>query len=196
MSGHIMLRIFTFLIVCCMHTHVWCMDVTITTTPVSCNGGYDGILTVKTGEIIIPTEFRLLTAKKNQLIKTYSVSNNTELTFTDLAANDYTLQVISNGKVHKYDVTIKQPDPLSGNKVIVEKYPSSKEECDGIIKVTPTGGTEPYQYSWIEGEENNTNSRLTDLCENIYKCKVTDANNCETVEVTAFLFEGFNRTEK
>ncbi|MCK9499698.1 MAG: PKD domain-containing protein [Bacteroidales bacterium] len=47
--------------------------------------------------------------------------------------------------------------------------------CGGRAEVFPTGGTEPYTYSWA-----SQNPVLPNLCEGNYTITVTDANNCTT----------------
>ncbi len=47
--------------------------------------------------------------------------------------------------------------------------------CDGMITLTPNGGTAPYSYVWSNG--NATNS-ASNLCAGTYYYTVTDANGC------------------
>ncbi len=49
--------------------------------------------------------------------------------------------------------------------------------CRGRAEVFPTGGTEPYEYSW-----GSHNPVLPNLCAGTYSIVVTDANGCTTGE--------------
>jgi SprB repeat len=47
--------------------------------------------------------------------------------------------------------------------------------CDGVITLTPNGGTAPYTYVWSNG---NTTNSASGLCAGHYYYTVTDANGC------------------
>jgi hypothetical protein len=194
MSRHIMLKFLTFLIICMVHIQVAiCLDVEVSSKAVSCNGGSDGLITVKLTGVESNTSIRLLSAKNNRLLKSLSSNIDTTLSFNGFIASDYIIQLVNNGKSDLVAITVTEPLLLQANAMVVEKYPSSKEMCDGIIKVEPKGGTPPYSFNWIEGVTERTEIRLSDLCEGIYTCEISDANNCQTVKVTSYLFQGFNK---
>jgi len=59
-----------------------------------------------------------------------------------------------------------------------------KDTDDGSASIQATGGTEPYQYEWDNGETEATAVKLTP---GKHVIKITDANNCHgltTIEVT------------
>ena len=49
--------------------------------------------------------------------------------------------------------------------------------CEGQITVSVSGGTTPYQYTSISGED-HTEELFEDLCGGQYIIEVTDANGC------------------
>ena len=52
------------------------------------------------------------------------------------------------------------------------------EDCDGELDITVQGGTEPYSFSWSNGE---TTEDINNLCSGTYTITVTDFNGCETL---------------
>lgn len=196
LSGY-MLKIFTILIACLIHVlHVSAQEVTVTAVAVTCNGGNDGVLTITLPDNKSECTLRLMESKNNRLLKSIENKTNTIVHFPNLKAGEYIVQLISDEKSEDYQITVEEPEKLSANAIFIEQYPSSKETCDGIIQVQPTGGTPPYSFHWIEGAEDQETARLTNLCENIYTCEVQDANKCGKVKATAYLFEGFKKDEK
>ena len=56
--------------------------------------------------------------------------------------------------------------------------------CDGSISVTLSGGVQPYNIAWSNGETGET---ISGLCAGTYAAVITDASGCETsmdVEIT------------
>ena len=96
----------------------------------------------------------------------------------DLCAGDWSLTIIdNNGCSTSFTWTVNEPPPiaLSGSAL-----PSECSLCIGAATVTPTGGTPPYNYTWLDpdGILVGTDSSLTDLCAGLYTAIVTDANGC------------------
>jgi hypothetical protein len=133
--------------------------------------------------------------KNNRLIQKYNYSSDSTFVLFDLKAGNYIVQIIEDGLSKDLNIQIEEPAKLQANQIIVEKYPSGEELCDGTIEIKPTGGTEPYSYNWIEGAIGKNSARLTGLCENIYTCEVRDNNSCEMVKATSYLFRGFKKNE-
>lgn len=53
--------------------------------------------------------------------------------------------------------------------------------CDGTATVAPTGGTNPYTYTWGPGNPaGNGTPHVTGLCAGNYTVNVRDANGCDT----------------
>ena len=50
-------------------------------------------------------------------------------------------------------------------------------DCNGVARVSPSGGISPYSYIWDHVPVSTVDS-LTDLCSGVYFVKVTDATGC------------------
>ncbi|MCG3166749.1 MAG: hypothetical protein POELPBGB_02531 [Bacteroidia bacterium] len=75
--------------------------------------------------------------------------------------------------------TIEEPsEPIIVNGDVTN--PVSATSNDGEIDITVSGGTEPYSYSWSNGE---TTQDLTDLAPGLYVVTVTDYFGCTTIEI-------------
>ncbi len=53
--------------------------------------------------------------------------------------------------------------------------------CDGEVRVTPTGGTTPYNFVWSTAVTDTLDS-ITNLCAGIYTVTVTDPNGCTAID--------------
>jgi len=84
--------------------------------------------------------------------------------------------------------TVAQPDEIAPNAGSTDE--TSPGAGDGTAWASPTGGTPPYSYLWVNG---STDSLITNLIPGTYLVTVTDANNCQgidSVEVNPFICEG------
>jgi len=138
------------------------LNVTEVITNVSCNGGNNGSIDVTATGGVSP----------------YSYSWNTGATSEDLtnaAAGNYSLQITDdNGCVKVFSYTVTAPTPLTvGNNL---SDVSCNGADDGVINLTPSGGTAPYSYIWNDG--NTTSSRMG-LPPANYTVTITDANGCQ-----------------
>ncbi|MCH7534723.1 MAG: gliding motility-associated C-terminal domain-containing protein, partial [Bacteroidetes bacterium] len=132
-------------------------------THVSCFGGNDGsALIIATGGTT-----------------PYSYSWNTSPVQTDSLATNLDTGIYigivtdANGCITSSSVTINQPPPLAAtttSSVTVCSCP-----CAGVIRVVPTGGTQPYTIIWSNGY---TDQFQTQLCDGTYDVTITDANGC------------------
>ncbi len=138
---------------------------TVSKTDVLCNGGNTGTITVTPPAGSPPFQYSL-----NGV--TWQPSN----TFNGLTANTYTVFYQNgSGCQGSQNITINQPLALSFT------YSTTAAICNGqnngIILVTPVGGTSPYQYSfnggvsWQAGNTFNAGA-------NIYGVVIRDNNNC------------------
>ncbi|MGV3459400.1 MAG: GEVED domain-containing protein [Flavobacterium sp.] len=113
----------------------------------------------------------------------YYWSGGTELYGTSqvvvLPAGTYTLLVTdANGCVAENNFTIQQPAaPLSATAELIAAI-SCFGGNDGTAKVTATGGTSSYMYSWSSGATTDT---VTGLAAGTYTVTVTDSNNCSAI---------------
>lgn len=84
-------------------------------------------------------------------------------------------------------VEITQPDAIVIE--LVSTDASGCGSCDGSITSTVTGGTQPYTYSWSNGE---TTEDITGLCAGEYILNITDAYQCEATDTSIVQATGSN----
>lgn len=136
------------------------------TMDVKCNNGTDG--------------FIALTVEGGTTPYTYNWSNGaTQPTVSGLTASVYTFNVIDyNGCTLSASIEIFQPDPLTMNEVItpVTCYGMS----NGIIDISPIGGTTPYQFTWYNSNFalSAQTEDLVDWPADVYQVEIIDSNNC------------------
>jgi gliding motility-associated-like protein len=138
---------------------------TVTTTNVSCYGNTDGTATVSvTGGIPAYTYFWS------------TVPAQTGVTATNLGIGTYSVTIKNaSGCTTQTTATITQPAPLAVNSSVTPI--SCFGGSNGIINITPTGGTAPYSYLSTPG--NQTAVPITNLSIGTYTVVVTDAKNCK-----------------
>ena len=95
---------------------------------------------------------------------------------TGLAPGNYSLTITdANSCNATASASISQPSALtvSGNTTNISCYGRN----DGSVTISANGGTEPYQYSWNDGNEA---ANRTGLTQGDYSLVVTDNNSCTT----------------
>ncbi len=115
-------------------------------------------------------------------ILTYSwdtIPVQTSLNAIGLIAGTYHLTVTDANNCTKVQtVNIKQPDDINIT-TDLEKDITCFNDANGEIKITITGGTLNYNYTWTkDGIPYATTEDLTHLSPGIYMVTVSDANNC------------------
>lgn len=142
------------------------IQLTSSTVNVSCHSGEDGSISVDASGGIAPYEYSL-----------DGTTFQTEATFADLAAGDYTITVRDSiGCIASVVATISQPEALSLSTT------GKDETCEkGFISVTPFGGVGPYEYS-LDGTTYQESDMLKDVSAGEYTVYVRDANGCEVTE--------------
>lgn len=144
------------------------LSVNITATHVSCYGGNNGLA------LITPTGG----------LPPYSHSWNTTLvqktdTANNLVAGTYTDTVKdAAGCTAIASVTIKQPAALTTS--ITKPNVSCNIDSAGTVRISTTGGTSPYRYSWAP--KGGTDSTAVNLTAGTYTVTVTDTNNCVVID--------------
>ena len=140
---------------------------TTTFTPVSCNGGSDGTITVQNVAGGTPGY-------------TFSVDGTTfqqDTLFTGLPSGNYTVTIRdTNGCTFTILETIVQPTPLN---VVLSSQPATCGNNDGSALAFTGGGVLPYSYAWSNGVA-TSNPFL--LYGGMYSVTVTDANGCQTFD--------------
>ncbi|MEO6884517.1 MAG: gliding motility-associated C-terminal domain-containing protein [Bacteroidia bacterium] len=112
---------------------------------------------------------------------TYSWSNGqTTQNANNLCPGSYNLVVTdANGCSANQNVTITAPLPITEN--ITHTDPSCVGSCNGTASSNPIGGTSPYTYQWLPGNQSTQN--INGLCAGIYTLIVTDAHSCADTEM-------------
>ncbi|MCC7301592.1 MAG: gliding motility-associated C-terminal domain-containing protein [Bacteroidia bacterium] len=100
-----------------------------------------------------------------------------------LCPGTYYVQVIdANGCITTDTVVISAPTQIQGNPMIIH---TDCGACQGSITMSPSGGTAPYTYLWLPG--NQVTAGISNLCAGVYTVTITDANGCTesyTIPVT------------
>lgn len=149
----------------------------IVTTATSCPGTNDGTAQVFSTETIDSSLF------------VYSIGDTTleyVLTIDSLSANTYSLYGIWQDSLFCIvdSVTIiEEPEDLSISAII--QNTQCHNTCDGQVNLNVSGGTSPYSFLWNTGQ---TDSFLSNVCENSYMVTISDQNNCSkdtTIEISS-----------
>jgi PKD repeat protein len=143
--------------------------VAVTTTNISCYGNTDGTATVSvTGGVPAYTYFWS------------TVPAQTAVTATNLGIGTYSVTIKnSKGCITQTTATITQPAPLAINSSVTPI--SCYGDNNGIINITPTGGTAPYNYVCTPGTQ--TTVPITNLGIGTYTVTVTDAKSCQLTSI-------------
>ncbi len=114
------------------------LSCSLTGTNISCNGGSDGIITVAAIGGLGNYEYSIDGGA------TWQLGN----TFTGLPIGDYTVQLRDNDDINcitSCDITLREPPVLAFTTNVTQV--ACNGDASGVIFVTPTGGTAPYEYS-------------------------------------------------
>jgi len=99
----------------------------------------------------------------------------TTTSVTGLCSGTYSLQLSdANNCLGSNTITLTNPAILTST--FVSTNASCNNTCNGLIDITPTGGTTPYSYTWVPGGQ--TTQDVSGLCAGIYSVTITDANAC------------------
>lgn len=139
------------------------LNVTITSTDVTCFANQDGSATVSVSGGVPPY--------------TYSWSHGpTTASVGNMVAGTYSVFIQDSDSIPSSDssfVTIAEPAAI--NVAVSTSDETSSGAADGTASVTASGGTVPYVYNWSNG---STNTNLSNLAAGTYTVTVTDANGC------------------
>ena len=142
--------------------------ITVSTTDVNCFGGSTGSSIATTEGGATPISYEWSTGDEDATISNLPAGTY-EVTATD--ANQCTAIEM---------VTINSPDEL--NIELVSTNESSLNAGDGSASAQISGGTAPYEYSWINGDFDEFSDELmiSDLSPGQYCFLVSDANDCQS----------------
>ncbi|MFK7807210.1 MAG: T9SS type A sorting domain-containing protein [Saprospiraceae bacterium] len=115
---------------------------------------------------------------------TYEWSNDAETqNISDLSPGDYscTITDINGCSVVSGAINISQPDEELTIAAVETENLSCANANDGTISLEISGGTMPYSYNWILGQNSAT---VENLSVGNYSCTITDDNGCTVVTNT------------
>lgn len=162
------------------------------TSPVSCNGASDGVITITAsgGTLVGPN----YTYTLNQAPGTI---NNTGV-FSGLAAGNYTVTVEDDNTCTKVTstVSVSQPSPLTAFASVSSNYNGAKISCtgasDAVITGVANGGNGGYTYV-LDQDLLNTTGNATGIYTGVgpgnYTITVTDAGLCNVTSASVNVTE-------
>lgn len=147
------------------------IDITGIITDVLCNGDLSGAIDITPSGGILPYTYAWNNGANSEDIQ-------------DIPAGFYTVTVTDfNGITSIASFEVIEPDALVVN-AIVEPV-SCFGFDDGLVDLTPVGGTLPYTYVWSNG---TSDSKILDVGPGMYSVTLTDSNDC-TTELSYEIFE-------
>jgi hypothetical protein len=150
------------------------LNVSYTTTDVSCFGGSDGSIDLTVSGDYPPFTFSW---KKDGL--PYG-SGQEDL--TSLSAGTYEVTVCDNDSpstCRVVTIVVSQPPALNAStaRTNITCYGS----CNGLVNLTVSGGTPPYTYTWTKEDDagfSRSTEDISSLCPGIYHVTITDSKGC------------------
>lgn len=143
-------------------------------TNVSCFGSSDGEIFISTSGANTPFTYSWLSL------------GQTSEDIRNLPAGSYTVQVTNSvGCVATEIVQVTAPDQLIASFTTED---ANCGQCNGVARITISGGTAPYTYLWGNGSTRDTTQGL---CGGAHAVVVSDANGCSrTFNYTINTIEG------
>ena len=133
----------------------------------TCNGSYDGSVAMTVTGGVSPYF--------------YNWSNGaTTSELANLAAGTYTVTVTDNTGCKGVDsFLVAQPAPVQVHQLQSQSV-FCDQNCNGMLSVGASGGTPPYDFSWLHGPEVSGEETcvLTGLCAGLYTVAVSDGHGC------------------
>lgn len=135
-----------------------------THSDVSCNGTGDGSITAIASGGTGSLEYSI-----------DGINFQTSPLFMGLSGGPHTLTVKDgNGCTEAINLSIAEPAALS----LTTSFTIDNGNCDGTASVAVTGGTNPYNYSWNNGQVGPGANFIFGLCAGNYNVYVYDAKGC------------------
>ena len=138
---------------------------TVESRDVSCFGAKDGMIAISAS------------GGTGQYNYSWTHSPISDSVLTDLSAGTYTVVVYDGRCQRQLDISISEPDPIS---ITIDSLlsPACEGLRDGMARISVSGGTQPYQYSWNTLPPQNTET-ATGLDPGTYMAWVEDDRGCQ-----------------
>lgn len=108
----------------------------------------------------------------------YTAANQTTDSAFNLCAGVHFVEITdANGCLDTASIIIDEPAPMVIT-INSATLPTCFGDCDGIMSVTPSGGTSPYLYSWYDVGGGPTTPSVSGQCAGGYNVRVEDAQGC------------------
>ena len=152
---------------------------TATVTDVLCNGEENGAIA-------------LTVAGGTGMGYTYSIDSGVfgpSADFDGLSAGDYLITVQDDSECSgSATVTVSAPEAIA---ITVDANDgASGTEADGVIDITVTGGTPPYDFSWTGPNYTGEDEDVSGVVAGDYTVTITDGNDCEFTSTTIVVVSG------
>lgn len=148
------------------------MNITTSSTGVSCYGGINGTATASVAAGTGPYTY------------SWAPSGGTGARASGLMAGTYSVTVTNSNSVQETEsVTVNQPASALNAALSITGV-SGNGGSNGTATVTPSGGTPSYTYSWAPS--GGTAATATGLSAGVYSVTIRDANSC-TLSVSDIL---------
>ncbi len=139
----------------------------LTYTNVNCNGGNDGSINLSVSGGNAPYSYTWINAANQNIAVTQDL--------LQIPADTFTVTITdANGCVSTMNQAISEPElPLSSTSAVTNVLCFGNST--GSIAINAAGGTIPYTYNWVSGQNTST---ISNLSAGTYSFTITDFNGC------------------
>jgi Secretion system C-terminal sorting domain/SprB repeat len=107
----------------------------------------------------------------------WNFQNLTTATIQNLPAGFYTVTATDqNGCISSATIQVAEPLPLAIS--LVGSTPATTGSANGSLQISPSGGTQPFLFSWKNGAALATTEDLENVIGGVWSLVLTDANGC------------------
>ena len=139
----------------------------LTYTNVNCHGGNDGSINLSVSGGNAPYSYTWINAANQNIAVTQDL--------LQIPADTFTVTITdANGCVSTMNQVISEPElPLSSTSAVTNVLCFGNST--GLIAINAAGGTIPYTYNWVSGQNTST---ISNLSAGTYSFTITDFNGC------------------
>lgn len=154
------------------------ITLSVTSADVSCNGNFDGSITVNPSGGIMPYSYNWSPS---------SITGQGTNTVTNLGAGQYNVTVSDAvGTTVSSMITVLEPTAITTSLFVTNE--SAQGAGDGAITANVFGGVPPYTYNWSAGA--SSTPTISNLTAGTYCVTVSDASGCTNVECGTVMAPG------